>query len=242
MGLPVLDADGTGGRVFDDPQMCAMQLAGIPAAPITMADERDLVEVYPGDPERLGDYARVIAGVLGGRAALTGYNLTAAQARTASVRGSVSLAIRIGKALEQAPDDTVGMLVANFGAHRLLGGEVVKVQRSTTERVVCGSALIEGLGADRGRLLRLEFQHANLVALEGGTVLASVPDIITVLHCKLATAIPTERLCQGQRVTVMGVPCAPVWRTARGVEMASPRAFGYDLDYVPVQVAKRLLA
>ena len=93
----------------------------------------------------------------------------------------------------------------------------------------------EGLGADTGRLLRLELQNENLVALERGGVLASVPDLITVLDTETADAIATERIRYGQRVTVIAFPCDPVWRTERGIAVTGPRAFGYDFDYVPVE-------
>jgi uncharacterized protein len=26
-----------------------------------------------------------------------------------------------------------------------------------------------------------------------------------------------------------------VWRTTRGIELTGPRAFGYDLDYLPIE-------
>ena len=44
--------------------------------------------------------------------------------------------------------------------------------------------VIEGLGGDSGRLVRLELQNENLVALERGRVLASVPDLISVLDVR----------------------------------------------------------
>jgi DUF917 family protein len=74
------------------------------------------------------------------------------------------------------------------------------------------------------------------VALEAEAVLAIVPDIITVLDTESGRAISTERLRYGQRVTVIAFPCDPIWRSERGLEMAGPRAFGYDVDYTPVEV------
>jgi uncharacterized protein len=62
-----------------------------------------------------------------------------------------------------------------------------------------------------------------------------VPDLISVLDSETAEAIATERVRYGQRVTVIAMPCDPVWRTERGLEAAGPRAFGYDFDYVPVE-------
>ncbi|MDX6533975.1 MAG: uncharacterized protein QOF68_1719, partial [Gaiellales bacterium] len=39
----------------------------------------------------------------------------------------------------------------------------------------------------------------------------------------------------GQRVSVIAFPCDPIWRTPRGMELAGPRPFGYDFDYIPVE-------
>jgi DUF917 family protein len=78
------------------------------------------------------------------------------------------------------------------------------------------------------------------VAFQDGQVLASVPDLISVLDSQTATAISTELLRYGQRVTVLAWPCDPLWRTPRGLEIAGPRAFGYDLDYVPTEELARV--
>jgi len=78
-------------------------------------------------------------------------------------------------------------------------------------------------------------QNENLVALERGRVLASVPDLITVLDSETADAIATESIRYGQRVTVIAFACDPVWRTERGIAVAGPRAFDYEFDYVPVE-------
>ena len=126
-------------------------------------------------------------------------------------------------------------LIAELGAFRLIGGKILDVERRTTSGFARGSVVIEGLGADAGRLIRLELQNENLVALERGQVLASVPDLITVLDSETADAIVTERIAYGQRVTVIAFGCDPVWRTEKGIAVAGPRAFGYEFDYVPVE-------
>ena len=95
--------------------------------------------------------------------------------------------------------------------------------------------VVEGFGADAGRLIRLEIQNENLVALERGQVLASVPDLISVLDTETADAVATERIRYGQRVTVIAFGCDPIWRTEQGIDLTGPRAFGYDFDYAPVE-------
>jgi DUF917 family protein len=235
LGLPVVDADGIG-RSFPEIPQVTMYLAGIPPSPAVLTDERGNMAVFrtiSGDwMERL---ERAAAVEFGGSASGAGFSLTAAQARNATIRGSVSKAIRIGEALASAASSPVAAVIAEMGAFQLITGKVMDVERHITSGFVRGSVVIEGLDEDAGRLIRLELQNENLVALERGRVLASVPDLITVLDVETADAIATEVLRYGQRVTAIAFACDPVWRTERGIAVAGPRAFGYDFDYLPVE-------
>jgi hypothetical protein len=235
MGLPLVDADGMG-RAFPEVPQVTMHLAGISPSPAVMTDERGNLIVFRAISghwmERL---ERAAAVEFGGAASSTEFSLTAAQARGATVRSSVSLAVRIGEAVARAQGSPVDALIAEVNAFRLVTGKVSDVERRTTRGFVRGSVVVEGLGEDTGRLIRLELQNENLVALERGELLASVPDLISVLDSETADAIVTERIRYGQRVTVIAFGCDPVWRTERGIEVAGPRAFGYDFDYVPVE-------
>jgi hypothetical protein len=235
MGLPVADADGMG-RAFPEVPQVTMHLAGISPSPAVMTDERGnlvLFQTISGHwMERL---ERAAAVEFGGAASSTEFSMTVAEARNATVRDSVSLAIRIGETISRAEGSPVDALVAELGAFRLISGKVLDVERRTTSGFARGSVVVEGLGADAGRLVRLELQNENLVALERGQVLASVPDLITVLDIETADAIVTERIAYGQRVTVIAFACDPVWRTEKGIAVAGPRVFGYEFDYLPVE-------
>jgi uncharacterized protein len=235
IGLPVVDGDGIG-RAFPEIPQVTMHLAGIPASPAVLTDERGNLAVFrtiSGDwMERLG---RAAAVEFGGSASSAIFSLTAAQARGATVRNSVSKAIGIGEAIAGATGNPVAALITKMDAFQLVNGKVLDVERHTTSGFVRGSVVIEGLGEDAGRLVRLELQNENLVAMERGHVLASVPDLITVLDAETADAISTEVLRYGQRVTVIAFACDPVWRTERGLSVAGPRAFGYEFDYLPVE-------
>jgi DUF917 family protein len=235
MRLPLVDADGMG-RAFPEVPQVTMQLAGISPSPAVMTDERGNLIVFRTISghwmERL---ERAAAAEFGGAASTTEFSLTAAQAREATVRNSVSLALRIGEAVAASTGDPATALIAEIGAFRLVSGKVSDVERQTRSGFVRGSVVIEGLGADTGRIIRLELQNENLVALERGRVLASVPDLITVLDGETADAIATERIRYGQRVTVIAFACDPVWRTRKGIAATGPRSFGYDFDYQPVE-------
>lgn len=235
IGLPVVDADGMG-RAFPLIPQLSMELNGIAPTPCVMTDERgNVVEFRTISGSWLERLARAATIEFGGAASSTEYSMSVAQARTATVRGSVSLAIRIGQTLACAQDNPVAELIAELDAFCLVTGKVADVQRRTTEGFVRGSVIVEGQGPDAGRLLRLEIQNENLVVLEQGMVRASVPDLISVLDSQTARAIATEQVRYGQRVTVIAMRSHPVWRTKRGLQAAGPRAFGYEFDYVPIE-------
>ena len=49
------------------------------------------------------------------------------------------------------------------------------------------------------------------------------------------TAQRRDRGFFSQRLAVIGIPCAPVWRTAAGLAVAGPAAFGFPHPYAPVE-------
>jgi DUF917 family protein len=235
VGLPVVDADGMG-RAFPEIPMMTMEIAGIAPNPSVMTDERGNVVTFDAvDGKWTERLERVVSAEFGGKGASAEYMLTVAEARVATVRNTITLAVRIGRVLEEAETEPLEALVAELDAAVLVRGKVVDVERRTTGGFVRGSATIEGLGDDAGRTLVLEIQNENLVALEDGELRAIVPDLISVLDVESAEAITTERLRYGQRVAVIAYPCDPVWRTLAGLQLAGPAAFGYDYPYVPVE-------
>jgi DUF917 family protein len=234
-GLPLVDADGMG-RAFPEVPQVTMEVAGISPNPAVMTDERGNVVIFEGvDGRWMERMERAMAVEFGGQGYSSEYQMTVLQAKTATARGTVSLAIRIGEAVLGAPHDPIASLTETIDAVSVIEGKIVDVERRITGGFVRGSVTIEGLGADAGRVLRLEIQNENLVALEDGGVRAMVPDIITVCDTQTGRAVHTERLRYGQRVTVIAFPCDPIWRTERGLELAGPWAFGYELDYVPIE-------
>ncbi len=238
LGLPLLDADGMG-RAFPEVQMVSMYVAGLPADLVIMTDiVGNIVTIRPVDglwSERL---ARAVCVAVGSYALMADYILTAARARGAVIEGTVSRALEIGRVTEGAAEP-LRALQEELGAARLITGKLTDVERRTTGGFVRGTATIEGTGEDRGRTLLLELQNENLVAVEDGEVRAMVPDLITVVDTETAAAIQTESLRYGQRVAVLAWPCDPLWRTPKGLETVGPRAFGYDLEYVPIEEESR---
>lgn len=234
-GLPLVDGDAMG-RAFPQVDMVSMNVAGIPPSLIVIADERgNVVTLRACDGGWAELVARAVTDVFGGSAAMADYVMPVRQARGAIIEGSVTKALQLGRAVMDS-DHPVDGLVEAVGATKLVEGKVVDVQRKTAGGFVRGSVVVEGYGADASRLLRIEIQNENLVVLEEGEVLASVPDLITVVDSQTADAVATELVRYGQRVAVIAFPCHPIWRSERGLQIAGPMAFDYDFVYTPVEV------
>ena len=232
MRLPLVDADSMG-RAFPEGDMASMHVLGVPAAPAFFADERgNTLTANPIDATWLERIARNLVIAFGGSVAGADHVMEAKVARTATVRGTVPLALAIGRALEEEGLD--GVLRVTRGV-RLLAGKVTDVERRTTGGFARGEVTVEGTGGDAGRTVVVHVQNENLVATEDGRVIASVPDLITLADEATGDAIPTERVRYGQRAVVLGMPSAPVWRTPEGLRVAGPQRFGYPGPWTPVE-------
>ncbi|GAA3680093.1 DUF917 domain-containing protein [Nocardioides ginsengisoli] len=233
LGLPIVDADGMG-RAFPEVQMVSMNVAGLPVNVVIVADlVGNVTTIQPLDGEWSERIARAACVAGGASALMADYVITAEQAAGAVIEGSISLAVDLGRATVGAADP-LEALQARLDARALITGKIVDIERETGGGFVRGSVVIEELGGT-GRLIRVEIQNENLVVFEDGEVLASVPDLISIIDTQSALAISTESLRYGQRVTALAWPCHPLWRSERGLSIAGPRAFGYAIDYTPVE-------
>jgi uncharacterized protein len=233
LGIAVLDADGMG-RAFPQATMVSMNAAGVPCDFTVLCDVvGNVIAMKTVDLSWLERHARAVTVASGSLCLGAHYPLTADTIKGAVIEGTVTRAIEVGRALLGASDPVAG-LAEVLGADVLITGKVTDVERRTEGGFVRGSVTIAGTGADRDRLQRVELQNENLVVLEDGEVIATVPDLITIVDAETGHAISTELLRFGQRVAVVAWPCDPLWRTERGLELVGPAAFGYDLPYHPI--------
>ena len=82
----------------------------------------------------------------------------------------------------------------------------------------------------------IEFQNENLIARQDGQPVCTVPDLICLVETERGEPITTELLRYGFRVTILGFPAPSLWTCPEGLAVVGPRAFGYDLEYTPIEV------
>jgi DUF917 family protein len=235
LGLPVVDADGMG-RAFPEVQMVTATIYGIAATPMALADEKGnrVLLDRTVDNRWTERFARSVTVDMGSTALVAQYALSGRQLKEAMVPGTLRLATELGalvRAARARHDDPVAAIIERLSGRKLFTGKIIDVERRTVAGFTRGRALVEHAGEE----LALEFQNEFLVARRGEEVLASVPDLITVVDSDTGEPTTTEELRYGFRVAVLAAPCDRRWRTAAGLALVGPRAFGYDFDFVALE-------
>jgi len=242
LGIPVVDADGMG-RAFPELQQVSFTIYGIRATPMSMADEKGNSLMFETiDNIWTERIARAATIKMGGTAWIAFYHCSGRDFRKSAIAGTVSQAISIGQTMREARREGANVLDAlldSVKGYLIFKGKIVNVERANIGGFARGEARIEGLDDDRGNNLIVRFQNENLVAEKNGEIIASVPDLISVLDWESFKPITTERLRYGFRVAVISFPCSDKWRTAEGLKLVGPRYFGYDVDYVPIEARMR---
>ena len=234
MGLPVVDADGMR-RAFPQIEMTVFTLHGLPAGPLSIADEKGNMCVFEANTNQIAEsLARAAVIQLGLADAISCYPMKVADVRRAGIAGSMSYCTEVGKRLAQVKLGASGAweeLLDYTDAAHVFSGKVIDIDRRTTEGFARGTVVLEHID-DPGRTMRVEIQNENLVAFEDGDAVVTVPDLLCLLDYESADPVTTEGLAYGQRLNVLAMPCAPEWHRDGMLDLVGPRAFGYDIDYV----------
>lgn len=240
LGIPALDAD-TVGRAVPEINQHSVKVAGVPLTPIGAATPfgDEMVVEALGDPTRAEDILRSIAEA-SSACGVADSPITGAQAKQTGVlvKDSLSLARRIGAAVRLAKQNGGNPLESALTAgdgYRLFEGVVADFNWRDEDGFLQGDLSLQGSGAFTGQALETAYKNEHLVARRDGKVIATCPDLISVVDLQTYDGVNNPDFTIGQEVAVIGFKCDPLWRTEGGLAVFSPRYFGYDVDYVPIE-------
>ena len=244
LGLPVVDADGMG-RAFPELQMTTFHVHGQPASPISITDENGNNVIIRAESDFDGErLARPLVVAMGATAQICCFPLSGAALRKSAVRGTLTTALGIGRAIRTAREahtDPVEALITYLRASvyysssfELFDGKIVDLDRRTTGGFACGLVKIVGSAPHKGTM-EIQFQNENLVARIDGVVRAIVPDLVCIVDRETAEPLPTEALRYGQRVKVIGASAAAIMRSPKALAVFGPAPFGLPEHFTPIE-------
>ncbi|MGI9614704.1 MAG: DUF917 domain-containing protein [Acidimicrobiales bacterium] len=236
LDLPIVDADAMG-RAYPEAQMTSFAVGGLQPWPLALVDPRGIEAVISQVPtwKWMERTSRVLTVEMGSMAATCKAPRSGAEVKRWSVRNTMSWAIDIGAAVRIARSAHRDPIVATCeatGGRELFRGKIVDVARRTTGGFLRGRAKIDGLDANAGSAVVLEFQNEWLIAELDGYPIATVPHLICLLDADSGEAVGTETARYGQRVALLGVAAPDLFASDEGLRYVGPRAVGYDLDPV----------
>lgn len=243
LDIPVVNGDGMG-RALPEAQMMTYPIAGIAPTPALGLDYAgNIVTFETNSTATYERHVRSMAQSMGGMITTVEHPMTGKQLKSSIVPDTISFSIEIGRILREYRGNAqhiYGPLGEAF-ARSLYGdlfhiytGKVVDYASTIVGGYDIGEAVIESFDSDT-QSLRINVKNEFLVARVGDQIVASVPDLITVLDYETSTPINAERLRYGQRVTVYGVGCPSYYRQANALAVVEPRCFGFDFDFVPIE-------
>lgn len=249
-GIPVIDCDAMG-RAFPESQMVTFYLDGLPSAPNTLADEKgNVATLHPIDGIWSENFARALTEQMGGSAAICDYPMRGSELKRSALGATLTKAMQIGKAIRnanEAGNSAIESVLNIVGGHRIISGKIIDIERNTQGGFATGGVIIERLQNNTIKndidTVYVHFQNELLLAHKGksaadmndSNLLASTPDLISILDHETGQPITTERLHYGQRVDLIAYPCDSKWRTPKGIEVAGPNYFGYDVSYTSIE-------
>lgn len=247
LNIPIVDADGMG-RAFPELQMFLPFVYGCPPYPAAVANETGHVAAvtFADGAKRLEDFLRMKTLEMGCMAGLS-FIVNWTDIKDKFALYSLSRTRRLGNAVLRArhnKESPVESILQHENGKLLITGKIADVSRVTEGAFNKGRLTIEGSSRFSGVNLEIEFQNENYVAFTSNpdgskNILATVPDLISLVQEDTGEPVTTEEVRYGLRVAAIFMPCFPLWTKPQGLATGGPAAFGYqDVTYVSVNAYK----
>ena len=239
LGMPMVDVDGMG-RAFPELQMVTFTIGGMKATPMALVDEKGNSCIFETITNKwTEELARAVTMSCGASVSVSLYPMSGRQMKEFGVHGIVTRSQQLGRAIrtikdcgDKTPEEHFLEMAEGF---KLFKGKIADVLRETRAGFNFGKVVLEGIGDYKGRSAYVEFQNENLTATVDGEILATTPDLISLVDTETFLPVTTDALKYGKRVMVVGLKCFHLWRTEKGIELVGPRYFGVDTDYIPLE-------
>ena len=243
LGIPVIDGDGMG-RALPEAQMMTYPISGVKPCPALARDYAGHIATF--DTESIFEYEKQIRQFAlenGGMVLAAEHPMTGAEVKASVVPNTVTFSVEIGRILREhrGNAETMAAYLEKAFAQSIYGrfvhlysGKVIDYSSRIIGGYDIGEATLESFDKSEPNLT-ISIKNEYLVARVGDRVVASVPDLISILDYETSTPINAERLRYGQRVSVFGIGCPAYYRRPEALAVVAPKCFGFEFDYRPIE-------
>ena len=238
---PAVDADCVG-RAKPEISISSTNVRGVPVTPaclVTPFGDVLYLDKTLSD-ERAEDILRAATAASGGHCGLCRCPMSGRVLRSSVVPNTVSLCIEIGKRIRESKktgEDPVDSTVELVNGVKLFEGNVASFSREGHGGFVWGDTIIRGSGAYSRHQLRIWYKNEHLISWFDGKPYITCPDSIFVVDASTGLGLSNwgGDFSKGREVVVFGRRAHRLFRTAKGLKVFSPKSFGYDIKYRPIE-------
>ena len=239
LNVPMIDGDLIG-RAGPELHQSTTHIFGVSMAPSVVVSESGnvvFIERFADidDYEALARYVSILAG---GHAAVIDTPLTKPIAAKILINGTITKSVSVGRAVREANrlgTDPVEAVRNVLGGWLLFRGAVEKYEWRDEKGFLFGDVTLTGTGDSRGHTFRSWIKNEHIFAWLDAEPAVMPPDLIMFLGSR-GYGITNDTLKLGMESAVVAARAPDVWRSEKGMGFFGPRHFGFDYDYVPVEV------
>lgn len=243
-GKPCVDGDACG-RSKPELPISTTALHGIPCAPMGVVSPcLDFIIVKKAvDDYRAERLTRYLARASGGAVGVVRSIAKGRDYKQAIIPNSITRSIAIGRAIREARERNQNPVEAFMevteDAYNVFRGKVKSWTKDEKEGFISGIIEIDGIEQFKGDRLKIWYKNEYLISWKNGKPYVMCPDSICVVDTRTCRGLSNwaEKLSDnlGKDVTVFGLKAADIWRTHKGLEMFSPKYFGFNIEYIPLE-------
>ena len=238
MGIPAVDADYAG-RAVPEIAQCGACLMGEPTVPIASVDKwGNKAVIYEAVNDALGErLGKMLAMAAFGNTAIALLLLPASVMKNCVVPGTISESHSLGKAVREARAagrDAAEAALAHTGGRKLFQGTLVKKDWAVKDGYLDGYHVFEGDGEFAGHTFKVWYKNENHVTWLDDKPYVTTPDRVHQIETNLGMPLLNNECREGQHFMFIGLPSRELHLRPEILPRMSPRHYGFDIDYVPM--------
>lgn len=239
MGIPVVNGDYTG-RAIPEIQQTTPYIFEKELLPVASFDcwgnVANITETVNWRmTERIG---KMIAAGGYSKCAQAGFFFKIKEMNETLIHGTLSDCYRVGRAIRLSIEegrDPAQAAIDEVGGWIVCRGTVTKKEWYDKIGYYWGTHTVTGDGKFANTELKIWFKNENHMSWKNGEVFVTSPDMLQVIDERTGMPYTNNKIEEGMRVAVIAMKARDVFRSKRGLFVLSPKAFGFDVSYQPVE-------
>jgi uncharacterized protein len=227
LGLPVLDADATGGRAVPEIQFDNFYLADFDLLPLVAVTQDSEVAILTKSPngQTVEKFVRNMNVRSGGSVAVFDHSVSVANAKQSLTLGVIQRSLNLGKFVMESQN--INQIINYLDGNVLIQGFVTKIEMTNDplEGFLHGYYYVT---SNTGDILRVFVKNENLMAWKNEVLIASCPDFIITIDNNNLLGVHNSKVFIGQSTTIIATKATQMWRSQKAVDLFSPKTLGFD--------------